>query len=138
MKKMTLIITLTIICFLLASLNSYAQIVLDITGLRTMCPTGYFTPLYKGSRTLCIQKDPRVVAVTITRGGVLLDTTKEVTPEQQPGVLKRRATTCINFGMSSLTSSITNQSGNTSLIWCVQHVFTWHKKALQWREESDK
>ncbi len=69
MKKMTLIITLTIICFLLTSLNSYAQIVLDITGLRTMCPTGYFTPLYKGSRTLCIQKDPRVVAVTITRGG---------------------------------------------------------------------
>ncbi len=65
MKKITFIIALTITCFLLASLISYAQIVVDITGLRTMCPTDYFKTLHKGSRTLCIQKDPRVVAVTL-------------------------------------------------------------------------
>lgn len=71
MKKITFIIALTITCFLLASLISYAQVVVDITGLRTMCPTDYFKTLHKGSRTLCIQKDPRVVAVTVvTRGGL--------------------------------------------------------------------
>jgi len=43
--------------------------VVDITGLGTMCPTDYFKTVYKGSRTLCVQKNPRVVDVTVVTQG---------------------------------------------------------------------
>ena len=66
MKKITLIILLTIMSFLLLSLVAHAEIRVDITGLKTGCPTG-FSLLRSGSKQICEQVDPKIVDVSMER-----------------------------------------------------------------------
>jgi hypothetical protein len=66
MKKITLIISLTVISLLILSLISYAERKIDITGLSTECPDG-FSLVKSKSRIICKQTDSKIVDVYYKR-----------------------------------------------------------------------
>ncbi|MGD0279530.1 MAG: hypothetical protein ABSC11_09515 [Smithella sp.] len=62
MKKITFIMSLTMMSLLLLSLISYAEKRVDITGHSEKCPSG-FKLLRSGSRIICKQTDRKIVDV---------------------------------------------------------------------------
>ena len=62
MKKITFIMSLTVMSLLLLILTSYAGRRIDITDLQTSCPNG-FSVLMSGKKIFCEQTDPKITDV---------------------------------------------------------------------------